>query len=48
MPPPKVYQIKGHDPEKFLYQYQGLSFTDIEMDQNKKVNGMENSWKDST
>ena len=32
----KVYQRQGHDPETSLYHYQGLSFTDLEMDQIKK------------
>lgn len=36
VPPFKVYQRQGHDPETSLYHYQGLSFTDIEMHQIKK------------
>ena len=36
VPPFKVYQRQGHDPETSLYHYQGLSFTDLEMDQIKK------------
>lgn len=34
--PFKVYQRQDHDPETSLYQYQGLSFMDLEMDQVKK------------
>lgn len=36
VPPFKVYQRQGHDPQTSLYHYQGLSFTDIEMHQIKK------------
>ena len=36
VPPFKVYQRQGHDPETSLYHYQGLSFMDHEMDQIKK------------
>ena len=36
VPPFKVYQKQGPDPETSLYHYQGLSFMDFEMDHIKK------------